>query len=177
MVVHRQSDELPTHDQLPGEIEVIPARLEVAGRVVVEEEHAARPVQKRQPKELGAVDRRLGAGAEGELADRQETVAPIQADESEDLPSLPLQPADQELARDLRLIESFCGLHLGLGKSLAELDRRQQRSHLGRPEAGACRQLAKIETSNSGKAPSVGEQAVGLDDRVAAPPSSADQHG
>ncbi len=177
MIVNRHTHELPAHDQPPGEVEVIPARLEAPGRVIVKEEHAARSVEQRQPKELGPVDWRLSPCSECELSEGQETVTCVEAEKSEDLAAFALQPADQVLPRDLRLIELFCGLHLGLCKSLAELDRRQQGGYLGRPQSGACRQFAEVEASDTGEAAGVGEQAVGLDDCVAATSSGADQDG
>jgi len=177
VVVHRHTHELTSHDQPPGKVEVIPARLETPRGVIVEEEHAARPVEQRQSKEFSPVDRCLGAGTEGELADGQETVAPIQAHESEDLAALPLQPADKELSCDMWLIESFGSLHFSFCKPLSELNRRQKGSHLGRSESWTCRQLAEIEASDPGETSGVREQAVGFGDCVTAPSSGPEQHG
>jgi hypothetical protein len=174
--MHCDADKLPAHDQPPGEVEVFPAWFETPGWVIVEEENATRPIEQRQPKEFGPIDWRLGAGAEGELANGQEPMASIQAHESEDLPAFLLQSTDQKLSRNLRLIEPFGGLHLGLRKSLTEFDRRQEGGHLGRSKAGTCRQLAKIKPRNPGQAPGVCEQAVGLVYCVSTPSSGADQH-
>ena len=177
MIVHRNTHELPAHDQPPGEVEVVPARLQGPGGVIVEEEQTARPIEQRQPKKLGPVDRRLGAGSEGELPDGEETVTSVEADESKDFTALALQPADQELTCDLRLIELFGGLHFSLCKPLSELNRRQKGSHLGRSESGARRQFAEIEASDAGETAGICEQTVGLDNCTASPPSGADQHG
>jgi hypothetical protein len=49
--------------------------------VIVKEEHSARPVEQGQAKKLCPVHRRLGAGAEGELVDGEESVASVEADE------------------------------------------------------------------------------------------------
>jgi hypothetical protein len=88
-----------------------------------------------------------------------------------------MQSADQELSRDLRLIQLFGSPHLGLCESLTELDRRQKGGHLGRAQPGAGRQLAEIEASHPGQSADVGEQAVGFNDRAAPPPAGAEQHG
>ena len=135
MVVHRHSYKLSAHDQTPGQVEVIATRLETPGGVIVEKEQAARPVEQRKPKELSPIDRCLSTGPEGELAESQETVAPIQAHESEDFAVFPLHPADQEFAGNLGLIELFRGQHFSLCKSLTELHSRQKGGHLGRSKA------------------------------------------
>ena len=90
MVVHRHTHKLPAHDQPAREVEVVPARFEAPGGVIVEEEHAARPIKQRQPKQLGPINRCLGTRAEGEFANGQETVAPIQTQKSENFAALPI---------------------------------------------------------------------------------------
>jgi hypothetical protein len=156
MIVHRHTDQLSTQHQTPREFDVVPAGLEISRRMIVIEQYAARTVEEREAKELRPVDRRLGAGAETELVDGQEAIAPIETYEAEDLAGLRLHPADQELAGNLWLVETFGGPHHCLGKSLSKLYRRHHGRDLGWAESRSGGQLMPIEPGNTSQASDVG---------------------
>ena len=65
--MNRHSDQLPASRQPSGEIEIVAARFEISRRVVVIQQHSGCPVEQREAKQHGRIDRSLGAGAEGNL--------------------------------------------------------------------------------------------------------------
>jgi len=105
--------------------------------------------------------------------DSEETVTAVEADETEDLTALALQPLDQELARDLRLVEAFGSPHLRLGEALAKLDRRQDAGGLRRAETRPRHQLVEIQPRDAGQPTGIGEEGVGLGHGAAAAASGS----
>jgi hypothetical protein len=87
-------------------------------------------------------------------------VATVKAQESEDLAGLPLQSPDQELARDVRLVQAFSSLHGRLGKPLPEFECCRNRRGFGRADACLSEQLWWTEAGESRQPAALDEQSV-----------------
>jgi len=175
VIVDRDTDDLAGAHQTPRQLEIVPARLELTAGVVVKKQDRGRAVMQRSAEEIGRIDGRLGAGAEAEFVAADQSVAWVDAEETEDLAALDLQAAQKVLADNRRIAEDFGFSEPGARDPMTELEAGEDDCGLRRTDPIDPEKLGRVPTGEFGQATGRKKQGVGFDHRTAAAPAGPRQ--
>jgi len=175
VIVDRDPDDLTGSHQSSRQLDVIPARFELTAGMVVKNQNCGGPVVERSSEEIGRVDGRLGAGSNAEFVAANQPVPPINAEESEDLPPLDLEPLYEIVADDRRISEDLGFPQPGAGDPVTELETGEDGRRLGRTDSVEPEKLSGIPSSEFRQTTRRPQEGAGLDHRSPATPSGPHQ--
>ena len=175
VIVDRDPDDLTSPHQPSGQLDIVPARLELTAWVVVKEQDRGGAVVQGSPKEIGGVDGRLGAGSETEFVASDQAVPPVDTQNPENLAALHLQPAQQIFAHDCRVAEDLRFSQPCPGDPVAEFETGENRRRLGRPDPVDAQKLGGFPASELRQAAGCDQEGIGLDNRSPSSPAGPHQ--
>jgi hypothetical protein len=145
MIADRHTEKRTAPYESLGQLEILTARREIAGRMIVKDEHAARTIEKGLPEKVCWIHRGIPTGTQAEIVDPQEPAASVKAEKSNNLPALPLKVSGEKSTCRLGLIKGDSLPEPSLGQATPQLEGCALRCRLGLAHARSRDELSEVE--------------------------------